>query len=78
MSPKEILAMIRAQPFEPVMLITSSGDRYLIHHPELAQLLPNGVLHIYQPAASDEATAQGYVRVSCLHIASIEPMKTAA
>jgi hypothetical protein len=78
MSPKEVVQLIRAEPFQPVLVVTSSGDRYPIPHPELARLLPGGIMYIFQPTASDATTDERVVRVSCLHIASVEQLQTAA
>ena len=68
--------MLAARPFQPVRLITSSGQSYEIRHPETAFLTRTSIL-IGIDVADDNIPAEFKI-VSLLHVTAIEPLKTQA
>ncbi len=68
--------LIRAAPFVPFEVILSSGDRYVVGHPEMIFLLKERVLVALPPFDADEALPVKYVNVSYLHIAGARPLET--
>ena len=42
MTSDQIREALKASPFQPFELLTTGGRRYLVDHPELAILSPNG------------------------------------
>jgi hypothetical protein len=67
----EIQKRVKQNPFVPMRIITSAGDHYDVHHPELVmvgrRLVIVGTASAKNPSQFDTAT-----RLSILHIAAIE------
>ncbi len=78
MNPFDLREALRTQPFEPLVVVTNSGDRYVIKHPEMAQLMENGTLLIFEPSERDDATAKRMTRVGYVNIAALEPLREKA
>ena len=57
------------KPFEPFRIITSSGDRYEVRHPELLLRVKNGV-YVGQGGKGKVANRAAFI--SLLHVSSIE------
>jgi len=56
-------------PFEPFRIVTSSGDRYEVRHPELLLRVKNGI-YVGQGGRGKIANRAAFI--SLLHVASIE------
>jgi len=65
MNSEQVRALLRRQPFEPLEVRLSNGDRHVITHPEQV-LLTKNTMHIYYPDRDHVAY------LSLLHVASIE------
>lgn len=78
MTAKELLKQLRKQPFQPFEVVTSSGDRYPVRHPELALLSEGGVLYIFKPVRSTRAEVASPDIISLLHVVALEPAKDKA
>lgn len=67
----DIKAKVRTQPFVPFRVITSSGAKYDIHHPEMVFIghrdIQIGTEHKDDPTVYDQV-----VRLALLHITAIE------
>lgn len=65
---------IKKQPFEPFEVVTSSGNRYRVDHPEMV-LVAKGALYISQRAEPPEEgeLVTDPVVVSYMHISEIVP-----
>ncbi|MDM8004747.1 MAG: hypothetical protein QUV05_01155 [Phycisphaerae bacterium] len=61
--------LLRRKPFEPFRIITSSGDRYDIRHPELVLRVKNG---LYVGLGGRGGVAERAAFISLLHIAAVE------
>ena len=57
------------QPFEPFRIVTSSGDRYEVRHPELLIRVKNGV---YVGLGGRGKGAERAAFISLLHISAVE------
>lgn len=71
-----ILELIRKRPFEPLRVTMSSGESYVIRHPEFVVPLASG-LFVSFPAASGQQVepSDDFAILSYLHIASIDTIK---
>ena len=61
--------LLSRRPFEPFRIVTSSGDRYEVRHPEMVLRVRNG-LYIGQGGRGNVAERAAFV--SLLHIAAVE------
>lgn len=59
MTAQEIVAGLRAQPFEPFRISMDNGQAFEIRHPELADLPIAGALYVYQPVKDEFAQVAG-------------------
>ncbi|HEY4328386.1 MAG TPA: hypothetical protein VGN88_01520 [Phycisphaerae bacterium] len=57
------------KPFEPFRVITSSGDRYDVRHPEMVLRVKNG---IYIGLGGKGVVADKAAFVSLLHVTAVE------
>jgi len=62
---------VRQRPFLPFRIITSAGDRYDIHHPDLVMVGKN--LLVVGTASADNPTIFDNVsQISILHVTALE------
>jgi hypothetical protein len=71
MSPKEIFAHLRAEPFHPIQICLSDGSSYEVRHPEMALVTRRTVAIAL--AAPDGGIPEQMVYCDPLHITRIEP-----
>ena len=64
--------MLNRRPFQPVRIVTSSGEAYEIRHPEMAFLTRTDIM-IGTGAEEDGIPAEFRI-VSLLHVTAIEPI----
>ena len=57
------------RPFEPFRIVSSSGDRYEVRHPELILRVKNG---LYVGQGGRGLVAEHAVFISLLHVAAVE------
>jgi hypothetical protein len=72
MSANVIKEQLTRRPFEPFRVVLSSGDSYVVRHPEFAWLIRGG-LYVGLPADGHELPDRA-VFCSMLHIAAVEAM----
>jgi hypothetical protein len=76
MNAKAIQDILRTRPFEPVYFVLSSGDRYLVRHPDNVMLMKERVEIAYyenQSQVEPDELPDRSINVSYLHVAAIEP-----
>jgi hypothetical protein len=66
-----IQELLSRRPFEPFLIVTSSGDRYEVRHPEVVLRVKNG---LYVGLGGRGAVADRAAFVSLLHVSAIETM----
>lgn len=71
MNPKIVKEELEAKPFEPFVVVTASGDRYLVRHPELA-VLASRALYVFERGPGDEI--DGPVKIGYANITALEPI----
>jgi len=54
MNRDEIKRHLRSQPFEPFDIVSSSGGRYRVRHPELTTITARGTIFVFEPVKDDE------------------------
>jgi hypothetical protein len=64
-----IQELLARRPFEAFRIVTSSGDRYEVRHPEMLLRVKNGV---YIGLGGRGAVAERAAFVSLLHVAAVE------
>ena len=68
--------MLARRPFQPVKVTVSSGQSFVIRHPEMALLTRTSLL-IGTDVAEDGVPAEFKV-ISLLHVTSMEPLTNRA
>lgn len=61
--------LLGRKPFEPFRIVTSSGDKYDVRHPELVLRMKNG---LYVGLGGKGGVADRAVFISLLHIAAVD------
>jgi hypothetical protein len=70
-----IQELLTRQPFDPFRVVTSSGDRYEVRHPEMVLRVKNG---IYIGLGGRGGVAEHAAFVSLLHISAVETFRIGA
>ncbi len=72
---EDIQKKLKQQPFQPVRILTSSGERYDIYHPDLVLI---GRRHLIVGTASEDNPAffEQSSMLSIMHITAIEGLAT--
>jgi len=66
---------LKKQPFEPFEIVTSSGDRYPVTHPDRVLVTQRSLVVAVARKNSRAPIPQGYADVSYLHVASLDPIQ---
>lgn len=74
MSQTELLLQLRQQPFTPFDIVSSSGERYRVRHPELVRVTGRRSVYVFDSRDARGVSPQPDI-VSLLHIAAIEPLR---
>ncbi len=72
MTLQDFQRLLSVRPFQPFRMITSSGDRYEVRHPEMAFLLRTKIMLGLDPDRS--GLADDWTMISLLHVTAIEPV----
>ena len=70
-TPSQIKSRVRVQPFKPFRVVTSSGESYVVTHPDLIWVGVRDV-HIGIASRKDPSTYDDETRVSLLHVTALE------
>lgn len=77
MNANALRELLRQKPFTPFELILSSGDRFLVMHPEMMLLMKERVI-LALPTPGREELPDRYETISYLHIAAASPLETSS
>jgi hypothetical protein len=66
-----IQELLSRRPFEPFQIVTSSGDRYEVRHPEVVLRVKNG---LYIGLGGRGKVADRAAFVSLLHVSAVETL----
>jgi hypothetical protein len=72
MTTRELHSYLTRRPFEPIWLVSSSGQTYDVRHPDAAILMDNGVLVAY--GGRNGGLPELSAHLSSLHITAVETM----
>ena len=75
MNPKVIQAELETSPFKPFAVVTASGDRYEVNHPELA-IPTKQLLFIFERDTKGKIDLP--VKIGYKFITALEPIEQAA
>ena len=70
---EDVRARVRKEPFVPFRIVTSSGESYEVHHPELI-LIGQGEVTVGRPSTSNPAIHDGFDWVAIMHITAMNDM----
>lgn len=76
MNQEMLLEKLTATPFDPFIIVTNSGDRYRVGHPELAKLTPRHV-YVFVPIG-DKGLVKDATIIGLRNISALEPLSEAA
>lgn len=77
MSPEDLVAFTRRQPFEPFRVVLTDGATYEIRHPDM--ILPTRrTVTIGIPAEPGQEIAERSITAALLHVVRVEPMERAS
>ncbi len=72
MNEKILLDKLTATPFEPFVIVTNSGDRYEVRHPEVARMTPRHV-YVFLPTGRDALFKDATI-IGLRNISALEPL----
>jgi hypothetical protein len=70
---EDIQARMRGRPFIPVRIVTSTGETYDVHHPDLV-MTGRRFLMIGLPASDNPTVADQVTRVAMVHVAELRDL----
>jgi len=76
-SPDDIQARLRQQPFVPLRIVTTTGQTYDIHHPELMMVGRHYVI-VGLPTKENPTQIEQDTRVAIIHLTEIQGLPTSA
>jgi hypothetical protein len=74
-SPDDIQARLRQQPFVPLRIVTTTGQSYDIHHPELMMVGRHYVI-VGLPSKENPTQIEQDTRVAIIHLTEIQDLPT--
>lgn len=72
-----IQARLHERPFQPLRIVTSTGQTYDVYHPDLV-LVGRRFLIIGTPSAENPAQADQVTRLAVLHVTELRDLPTPA
>jgi hypothetical protein len=68
---KDIDKRVREVPFQPFRIVTSAGQEFDVHHPELVMIGTRWII-VGEPSNKNPKFAEQSTHVSLLHITALE------
>ena len=78
MTKAELRRYLKHLDFLPFEVISTSGARYPVMHPDFAFTTEEGALHVYRPPSESEGDVRFLGAVSLLHIEAVEIIRQEA
>lgn len=72
---EDILTRLRTRPFVPLRIVTSTGERYDVFHPDLI-LVTRRFLEVGTPDSDNPSVADMVTRVALVHIVELRDLPT--
>ena len=72
-TPNQIRERVHVQPFTPFRVVTSSGESYEVHHPELI-MVGHREVTIGSPSSHSPAIYDRMNRVALMHVTALEDL----
>lgn len=70
---EDIQARVRGRPFIPVRIVTTTGETYDIHHPDLV-MTGRRFIMIGMPGADNPSVAEQVTRVATVHVSELRDL----
>jgi len=74
-SPDDIQARLRQRPFVPLRIVTTTGQTYDIHNPEL-MMVGRHYLIVGMPSKENPTQLEQDTRVAIIHVVEIQDLPT--
>jgi len=71
----DIVSRLREQPFTPLQIVTTTGQVYDIHHPDLMIALRNHLM-VGTSSPDEPSVADRVTRVALVHVTEIRDLPT--
>lgn len=73
---RDIIEKLRATPFIPIKVHTTSGRTHEVRHPELAWVTPSFMfVGVPRPNYQESGVIDSFVQIALMHISEIEPVQ---
>ena len=76
-SADDIQARLRQQPFVPLRIVTTTGQTYDIHHPEL-MMVGRHFVFVGLPSKENPTQVEQVTRVAIIHLTEMQDLPTSA
>lgn len=73
MTLQDFQKLLKVRPFQPFRMVTSSGEKYEVRHPEMAFLLRTKIVLGLDP--DGQGIADDWTMIPLLHVTAIEPVQ---
>ncbi len=77
-TPKEVMSIVFAEPFQPFRINMASGKTYEIRHPEVIQMGKSSLTLFTPLLEGEQESNELWKRISLMLIESIEPLDVPA
>jgi hypothetical protein len=72
-TPDDVQKRLRDQPFTPVRIVTTTGQTYDVHHPDLV-LVAQRFLIVGTPSPDNPSRADQVTRIALVHVAELRDL----
>ena len=72
-TPDDVQTRLRERPFTPMRLVTTTGEKYDIYHPDLV-LVARHFLVVGLPGTKNQSVADQVTRVALVHVAELRDL----
>jgi hypothetical protein len=72
-TPDDVQTRLREQPFTPLRIVTTTGQTYDVHHPDLV-LVARRFLIVGTPSSENPSQADGVTRIPLVHVTELRDL----